>query len=456
MKEIMHLHWRAGFGLNPVEWREKQSLSLRECIEIMFEKAATHRNLPIPDLPARTDRNRTVEDKKELMKASRQLALKQVIDWLDRMGNTQYSALRQKMTLFWHGHFACITKNGILAARQIDTLQKHALGNFRDLLLGVAKDPSMIRFLNNQQNRKSQPNENFARELLELFTVGHGEYSEKDIKEAARAFTGWSSTRNGQFIFRERQHDFGSKTFMGQTGAFDGTNIIDIILENEATATFVTRKIYRYFVNEKVDETRVRNLSRLFYQSGYDIAILMRAIFESNWFYAQDNIGCKIKSPVELLAGMKRSLGVTFENDLAVLGVLRSLGQVPLNPPNVAGWPGGRSWIDNSTLMFRLNLPIYLMRASEVNLRPKTDLNSSTRMKRLKKIAATVDFVPIESMLDGKSQQESFEFLLNWLVPGNRSFDKQYFDPFIRKMETKSYHQALTMLLMSLPEYQLC
>jgi uncharacterized protein (DUF1800 family) len=194
------------------------------------------------------------------------------------MSNPNHSALLEKMTLFWHGHFACTIKVGMLAAQQLNSIQQHALGNFRDLVLAIARDPSMIRFLNNQQNKKRQPNENFARELMELFTIGRGFYTENDVKEAARAFTGWSSNLSGEYVFRERQHDFGEKRFMNKRGNFDGTDIIDILLERRETAHFITKKIYQYFVNEKVNERRLEQLAAGFYDKNYDIKWLMQTI----------------------------------------------------------------------------------------------------------------------------------------------------------------------------------
>ena len=258
----------------------------------------------------RDQRNLNEMQRTEIRKQER-LSLIELIDsWLTYMASPDCSPLRERMALFWHGHFACTSRLSGLAARQINTIREHALGNFRDLLIGIAKDASMIRFLNNQQNRKEQPNENFARELMELFTLGRGHYTEQDIKEAARAFTGWSSDFGGYFIFRPRWHDYGVKTFFGQDGNFDGTDIIDLILENRQTARFITEKIYRYFVSEIVNEGIVEDLSNQFYESGYQIDQLMRSIFESDWFYDPENRGTKFKSPVELMVGLTQTLSL--------------------------------------------------------------------------------------------------------------------------------------------------
>src|SRR5262249_34193319 len=188
----------------------------------------------------------------------------------------------------------------------LDVIRRNALGNFGDLLKEVSKSAAMLFFLNNQQNRKDHPNENFAREVMELFTMGRGNYTEQDIKEAARAFTGWGANAGGEFVFRKFQHDTGEKTVLGKSGNFDGDNIIDILIENKQTARFITRKIYRYFVNDEVNEAIVDKLANKFYQSNYDISELMKEIFSSDWFYDPKNIGSRIKSPVELIVGIRR------------------------------------------------------------------------------------------------------------------------------------------------------
>jgi uncharacterized protein (DUF1800 family) len=164
--------------------------------------------------------------------------------------------------------------------------------------------------------------------LMELFTIGRGNYSEKDVKEAARAFTGWSSNMKGDFVFKKRQHDFGEKIFFEKKGKWDGDDIIDMILEKRETAEFIARKAYRFFVNEKIEEQNVKYLARVFYDSNYDIEKLMRAIFESKWFFEKKNVGVKIKSPIELIAGMIRIFEVDFKNPAALIFIEKALGQV--------------------------------------------------------------------------------------------------------------------------------
>lgn len=452
---IPHLYWRAGFGLSPVEWQERQNWPLQKAIQELFQKAESIPTLYAANSTDGIDRNMSKSAKQELKEREKKLVAQQNTDWVKRMANPRQSAFLERMTLFWHGHFACETKQAYLAAQQLNSIRQHALGNFRDLVLAIAKDPSMIRYLNNQQNKKRQPNENFARELMELFTIGRGNYTEKDIKEAARAFTGWSSTFTGDFVFRERLHDFGQKTFMGKTGNFNGQDIIDIILEKPATAEFITRKIYRYFVNEKVNERYVLELANGFYRSNYNIGQLMRTIFESDWFYDKANIGTKIKSPVELLAGMMRHLSLNIENQQGIIGMQRALGQMLFKPPNVAGWLGGKTWIDNSTLMLRLNLASIIFSAAEMDFQLKVSLEEESR-QRLKKMEADIDFQPILKLVAGLEDHEIFDFLANYFIQPQHRLNRSKIEQFVSKSSRTEYVQTLCIRLMSLPEYQMC
>ncbi len=456
MHQINHLYWRAGFGLSPEEWKEKKGWTVDKAVKQLFRAAKDVKKISAESFIPENPRGLTDEEKKAIRERNRKALLQQTIGWVDRMANPAESALLEKMSLFWHGHFACRSRSGDIATKQLNAIRENALGYFRDLVLAIAKDPAMIRYLNNQQNRKRQPNENFARELLELFTIGRGNYSEKDIKEAARAFTGWSSTIQGDFIFRQHFHDFGTKAFLGKSGNFNGEDILDIVLEKRETAVFITRKIYRYFVNIQPDESIIRELADGFYRADYHIGTLMETIFTSDWFYQPANMGTKIKSPVELIAGLKRSLHINFQNPLVVYGVLRALGQIPFNPPNVAGWPGGKAWIDNSTLMMRLNLPAGLLKQARVDIKSKDSLKALSRSKRISKLEAQIDFSPIEELTNGKSDDVVFDDLREWLLLSQPQFSQQNFDNVVHRLQVPSYSRAITLLFMSLPEYQMC
>ena len=456
-----HLYWRAGFGLSITDWKKKEDLSIQECVKELFDEASKASQSAAKVKPEvghrRRGKNLSKAKKKKLRKQQEESLKLQNLHWLEHMANAKSSPLLEKMSLFWHGHFACIFKYGNQAVNQINTIRTHALGNFKALLLAIAKDPAMIKFLNNQQNKKRSPNENFAREVLELFTIGRGNYTEKDIKEAARAFTGWQIDINGEFHFNERQHDFGDKEFMGKKGKFNGEDIIDIILEQKATAHFICRKIYQYFVNEKIDKKQLEKLADSFYDSSYDIQKLMRSIFDSRWFYKKTNRAVKIKSPIELIVGIMRSLQVEFKEPPSVLFIQKALGQILFKPPNVAGWAGGKNWIDNSTLMLRLNMATYLLLATNVDFKVKEEFEAAMRNKRMEKINASINLKPLIRHFHKTKEDQLFEDVANYLLQIDVAKIKHQVMPFTDIGQTKEDRiKLMTMWLMSLPEYQLC
>ncbi|MEN0003832.1 MAG: DUF1800 domain-containing protein [Bacteroidota bacterium] len=455
MANIQHLYWRAGFGLSPQQWQEKKDWPISMAIDDLF--LAAGKKVPVKGATTTIPKKRLSDEQRVALRKENEKKVRKLnLDWVYRMGNPQYSDLLERMSLFWHGHFACRSRLGSLATAQLNTIREHALGNFRSLAQAIAKDVAMIRYLNNQQNKKKQPNENFARELMELFTIGRGNYTEQDVKEAARAFTGWSSNLAGNFVFRSFQHDYGKKTFFGKTGKYNGDDIIDMILERRETAHFIATKVYRYFVNPKVNASQVQQLANVFYNSNYDISRMMRTLFEADWFYAPENIGVKIKSPVELMAGITRDLNVYFRDTRSLLFLERSLGQVLFNPPNVAGWPGGRTWIDNSTLMLRLNLASYLFNNASVNLRAKDDLKASSRGKAFKRLAAEIDLEPVVEMTTGQSEKAVFDTLCSLFFTQKPKLDQQFIHQQIKATTPAEYVGELTLKLLSLPEYQTC
>jgi uncharacterized protein (DUF1800 family) len=242
-------------------------------------------------------------------------------------------------------------------------LRRYALGNFGELLHVVGKDPAMVVYLDSATNRRGSPNENFAREVMELFTLGEGNYSEQDIKEAARAFTGWSIERaTGEFRWRPFAHDGGSKTVLGVSGTLDGDAVLDILLAQPQTAEFVVHKLWREFVSLRPDETGIRRIARRFRDSGYDTAVALREIFNSQEFWDGQNRLALIKSPVDWVIGGMNSLDVAPPVSMRLAFVLRKLGQDLFAPPNVRGWPGGEAWINSSTLLARKQFAEQLLR----------------------------------------------------------------------------------------------
>jgi len=267
--------------------------------------------------------------------------------------------LEEKLTLFWHGHFATgenKVRDYRMMLRQNEMFRARASGAFRDLLVGILKDPAMLVYLDNGENVKKHPNENFGRELLELFSMGVGNYTERDVREAARAFTGWTNDVLA-FRFDADQHDFGQKTFLGRTGTFDGGDIIDIILAQPVTAEFVAAKVYRFFVRDEIAAAVKADLGRTYRDAGYQMKPLLKRIFLSKDFYSPPAFATEIKSPVHLVVSTYKKMSLAQVPTIPDFGrMTASLGQSLFDPPNVAGWAGGRTWITPSTLLNRGNL----------------------------------------------------------------------------------------------------
>ncbi|MEO7727964.1 MAG: DUF1800 domain-containing protein [Burkholderiales bacterium] len=289
--------------------------------------------------------------------------------WMTEMLTTP-SPLTEKMVLFWHNHFVSSlqkVKSPVLMYRQQLLLRKHALGYFGDMLHDVSKDPAMVIYLDNASNRKAQPNENFAREVMELFTLGEGNYGEQDIKEAARAFTGWSfDPDSGDFVLRPLIHDDGVKTVLGRSGNFDGDAVLDILLARPATAEFVVAKLWREFVSPAPEPAEVKRIARMFRDNRYNIKVALRALLTADAFYAPQSRAALIKSPVELIVGTLRQFRFETGEVLPFVLASRQLGQDLFAPPNVKGWPGGEAWINSATLLQRKQFLERLFRAQEM------------------------------------------------------------------------------------------
>lgn len=471
-KKIQHLYSRAGFGISLSGLEKLKDGSVENSVNKIFNDSKSFTELKIDhgmgEVTMMTKEERqsmTKEQKQALRKQSRENVQQLNLMWIDKMVN-EPGVLREKMTLFWHGHFACRDGNSVFNENQNNTFRKLALGKFSDLLFAISKDAEMLGFLNNQQNKKASPNENFAREVMELFTLGRGNYTENDIKNAARAFTGWGFDQTGEFAFRKKQHDDDSKTFMGKSGNFDGDDILNMILENKKTSEFVTTKIYKFFVNEsEPDKNRIKDLAGNFYDSGYDIQKLLMDIFTSDWFYEDKNIGVNIKSPTELIVGLMKNFKIKMENEKPILAIQKNLGQVLLYPPNVAGWAGGKSWIDTSTMMLRMKLPEILFKSSELQFEMKEDPQEMGEMvnkmkpkdKALyKKVKTSIDISEYISALGSKDNEEILKTLSDNILmkaPGSETMNavKKYIDTSTKE----NFIESSIMRLLSVPEYQL-
>lgn len=480
-----HLMWRAGFGPAVEQLGDLTEFSPKQfykALQKASDKKPEYINVAddylqglymgVGEAGRQQKKDLDKEERKLVQQKSRESIRNLNLYWVHEMVNSG-AQLREKMAFFWHGHFACRNLNIFFQQGLLDVIRRNALGNFRTLLKEVSKTAAMLNFLNNQQNKKDHPNENFAREVMELFTLGRGNYTEHDVKEAARAFTGWSATMKGEFIFRRLQHDYDSKTVLGKTGNFDGEEVLDILLQQKQTARFLTQKIYKFYVNEQPDAEKTEWLAERFFKNDYDISKLLEDIFTSEWFYDEKNIGAKIKSPVELMVGIQRMLPMKFERDEALLLLQRALGQLLFYPPNVAGWPGGKNWIDSSTLMMRMRIPQMLNDKDEFNVKPKDDDDQmmgrknnldedpkATAMKSLKRLSKPVmvnidwslytknyESVPRESL-----QANISSVLLQTKSQVNPEVIKQYSDNSGRE----NFIKTVTLQVMSTPEYQLC
>lgn len=360
-----HLLNRTGFSATADEIKTFSSLTRTEAADRLLKSANTVAvtappgwiNDPIvpPDkMKAMSQEERQAEQR---LNAERAFELR---EWWFREMLDSPSPLAEKMTLFWHNHFATSQQKVRYTPfmyQQNTMLRRNALGNFGTMLREVARDPAMLIYLDGANSRKEQPNENFAREVMELFTLGEGHYSEKDIKEAARAFTGWSVDRQtGQFMFRRGIHDYGVKTVFNKTGNFEGDEIIDLLLAKPETAEFITGKLWREFVSPTLNEAEVKRMAVGFKNSGYNIAKLMRTMLTSDAFYAMDNRAALIKSPVEFVVGTLKTFEIQVPNMRTFVIASALLGQNVFTPPNVKGWPGGEVWINSASLLGRKQL----------------------------------------------------------------------------------------------------
>ena len=347
--------------------------------------------------------------------------------WLARMAEAP-APLQEKLTLFWHGHFTTSfgdVHDTVAIYNQNRLFRRHAAGNFARLLDGVARDSAMLRYLNNDANQKGHPNENWARELMELFTLGIGHYTETDVRESARAWTGWTlrdyRTFEGRrtFEFKPQLHDGATKTFQEQVGILDGTDIMRIILAHPATPRWIAGKLAKFFVSPTPAPDLVEAMAQHLVASGYEIAPVLRSLFHSKAFYGPDVVHAAIKSPVEFVVGAVRHLGVADPDWPRLALLTATAGQRLFFPPTVKGWDGGKAWINAATVFTRANLAGALLSGS----------------------FGAPDLAPLAS-LDAMVAQ----LLQRRLPPARREL--------LTQAVTGTGRAAVIHLIMSLPEYQ--
>jgi uncharacterized protein (DUF1800 family) len=374
-----HLLRRAGFGGSPADVDRFAAMSPRDAVDslVRFSDAG-----PLPARPALEDPpvpprglyrgflagmaadDATAEARKAFQMQRNQNRRRNLISmqtwWLQRMIASQ-SPLQEKMTLFWHGHFTSSPEKGTSAQEllmQNQLFREYALGNVRDLTLHVSQDPAMLRYLDNNVNAKAHPNENYARELMELFTLGIGNYTEQDIRESARAFTGWtfrlSPDGTGNFIDNKAQHDDGTKTFLGQTGNFSGTDIVNIIFRQPASSRWFAKKLLAFFVYMDPEPQLIDQVAALIRKNDFEMKPVMATLLHSNVFFSERAYRALVKSPVEFVVGTHQLFGI---NEVAPveLATMRQMGQMLFYPPNVKGWDGGVAWVNSQTILTREN-----------------------------------------------------------------------------------------------------
>jgi uncharacterized protein (DUF1800 family) len=385
MRQAAHLYRRAGFGGSPDDVARAASAGMRAAVDgfVHFADAASLPAQPqlVADRPDPAQRRMllasfapqagaapatpdaaVLQARKQLGRARRDNTIAMETWFLDRMIGTP-APLQEKMTLFWHGHFTSAYQKGIPAQALIDQnnlFRANALGNIRELTLKVSQDPAMLRYLDNAQNIKAHPNENYARELMELFTLGIGNYSETDVRESARAFTGWSFDRDYAFRDFPARHDDGSKTFLGQTGNFTGHDIVEIIFAQPAAARWFAKGLLNFFVYNDPEPVLVDAIAALIRKNDFNLQPVMSTVMRSNVFFSDRAYRALVKSPVQFVVGSYQLFGVR-RSDIVALGALRRMGQILFYPPNVKGWDGGAAWLNSQTMLTRENFASALM-----------------------------------------------------------------------------------------------
>jgi uncharacterized protein (DUF1800 family) len=366
-----HLLNRAGFGGPPEEIEKLVGIGPDKAVAHFVEYETIPDSTPDPEWakpdPERAEkfmaaRRAGEEERRRIQREEQQTQRQRMVElrgwWLKRMAKGP-RPLQEKLTLFWHGHFATSTdkvRDAYLMWRQNDLFRRKGNGNWLELLVEVAKDPAMLIWLDQAQSRKEHPNENFAREVMELFALGEGHYTEKDISEAARALTGWSYERPTQrFIERPFWHDRGTKTIFGKQGNFNGEDFLELVVAQPQAARFITAKLWNFFAGEPPSDEVVTALAATFRQSGNQFKPVLQAMFRSEEFYSASIIRNQVKSPVQWLVGSVRVLERELPPPLVCFGLTRNLGQDLFAPPNVKGWDGGLSWITTNNLLARYN-----------------------------------------------------------------------------------------------------
>jgi hypothetical protein len=447
-EQIAHLLRRAGFGAAPGEVETYAALGVAGAVD---------RLLNFQDIPNTVMDQRILDAVFDFSKAADNQYW-----WLARMVYSTHP-LEEKMTLFWHGLLTSSLRQvsgrrgNELIKENNDFLRQNAFGRFDDLLAGITIDPAMLLWLNGDGSRVGAPNENYAREEMELFSMGVGNYSQKDIQESARALTGWQiSSSTGEAIFNPRRHDNKNKTFLGQTGNFDYKDIARIICEQAVTPIFLSTRLWRFFAYEDPSPADIQPLVDAYHNHNHNIGAMVRALFTSPAFFSPKSYRSRVKSPTELVVGIFRNLGLTgIAQGNTILDVLDSMGQTLYDPPNVAGWPGDQisgRWITTGAWLTRVNT---------INMLVSTMTNSTDIMNRIQsdvtkgKVTTPADFVDyvLVELIDGQIDDARRQQLVAYVGTGASSGKGIKLGN--GKILTSAVVRGLYYLVMAMPEYQL-
>ena len=477
----MHLLNRAGFGGTPAEVRGLQQLGLDGAVDLLVDYQKT------PPEPSRVEfRNDVMRpytaEEQETLRRARAAGDEATIDrlqrerqqrerddraqlaqmqrwWLARMIETG-RPLEEKLTLFWHGHFATgyrTIENSFHMLAQNAMFRRHCAGNFADLTRGIIHDPAILKYLDNDENRRSSPNENLARELLELFTMGEGKgYGERDIKEGARALTGMTF-RGNDYYFDAAQHDQTPKQILGRQGRFAGDEFVSIILERPEPSRFISLKLYRFFVNDSPKLSKdgvetVERLAKIMRDERYELKPVLRALFRSRHFYAAENRLAVIKSPTQLVVQAVRGLRTPPREMSALVSAGDLMGQQLFQPPSVKGWDGGRAWINTATMFIRQNVVVYLVtgrRPASTDWSPsEMEYDSMHLVEHLRDSTGELDAdVAVRNLAT---------FALGGEPSPQRLAELGAFLDSLGGTVTNDRIKALLCLIGAMPEYQLC
>ncbi len=473
-----HLLNRAGFGGPPAAVDKLAGLGLEQSVAMLVDYEQFPDPTPDPDW-AKPDpdhekklqgfRQAPEEQRRQMQREEQQLQRQRMLElrgwWLQRMAKGP-RPFQEKMTLFWHGHFATSVekvRNPYYMWRQNELFRRLATGNWLELVIEAGKDPAMLIWLDQAQSRKEHPNENFAREVMELFALGEGHYTEKDITEAARALTGWSLDRmNQKFVERPNWHDNGTKTVLGRTGNLNGVDVLEQIIYQPQAAYFITAKIWNFYTGEMPSPALNRALADELRRARNNFKPVMRTIFLSEEFYSSNIIRNQIKSPVQWLVGSVRMLETELPPPFVSSNLIRSLGQDLFAPPNVKGWDGGVAWITTNNLLARYNEATALVQGdlSAVSRMAQAKNPNQTRAIQNRLERMQMDGVDVEKIFTGpeRSNKEALVAAL----------EKRLLQSKLKEKQEKALHQYLDAkteltnndirnairLIMSTPEYQ--